>query len=241
MSTYLAADRISQYAEAKARREALLAETELLERHLSQTDVKSDIDGIVLSGDLRQHIGRPVRLGEQLLVVAPLEKLVLQVDIAQQDIAYVDRGQEGQFTTKAAPDDAMSFELNKVLPAPIVRDGASVYLAEAVIDNEAHFAASASLAAMKADGVPDDLLVRLESIVGVRFPAQSEFRSRLVELLPSEELSEYEAQILKHVRTDLGALRSGMEGVGKIKVSRENVTWVASRKLVNWIQLHLWW
>lgn len=175
MSTYLAADRISQYAEAKARRGALLAQVELLDRHLSLTDVKSDIDGIVLSGDLRQHIGRPVRLGEQLLVVAPLEKLVLQVDIAQQDISYVTKDQEGRFTTKAAPDVAMPFELSKILPAPIVRDGASVYLAEAEIDN------------------------------------------------PSR------------------ALRSGMEGVGKIKVDRRNVTWVASRKLVNWIQLHLWW
>ncbi len=175
MASYLAKGEVSDYAEAKARRDAFLAQTQLLRHRLSQTVVKSALSGIVLTGDLRQHIGRPVRMGEELLTIAPLRQLLLEVYVAQDDVAYVEPGQRGRFTTKAAPNVALPFVVGKVRPAPIVYQGENVYVVEAVVEN------------------------------------------------PS------------------GALRSGMEGAAKILVGRRNVTWVATRKILNWLRLHLWW
>ena len=36
-------------------------------------------------------------------------------------------------------------------------------------------------------------------------------------------------------------LSPGMEGAAKVQVGRDKVLWVVSRKMVNWLRLHLWW
>ncbi len=175
MATFLTQQQMSQYAEAKARYEALLAEVELLEHYIARSVIKADAVGIIIAGDLREDIGRPVYMGEELMEMAPLEKLVLELEVEQGDIAYVEETQEGSFTTKAKPDLALPFVVTKIHPQPEVRNRSSVYVVEATISN--------------------------------------------VE----------------------GWLRPGMEGAAKIKIGRRNVTWIATRKLLDWIRLHLWW
>jgi len=175
MSTHLAEEKMSQYAESQARRDSLAAQADLLKRQVARAEVHADFEGIVVTGDLTQDIGRPVRMGEQLVEVAPLDKLLLDVEVEQGDIAYVEEGQKGVFTTKARPNLSMPFEVDKVRPTPETRNGASVYIAEATVAN------------------PE------------------------------------------------GWLRPGMEGAAKIHVGRRNITWVYTRKLVNWLRLHLWW
>ena len=135
MGTYLAEQRMSQYAEAKARMNALSAEIELIEQQIARSLVRAEFPGIVISGDLRQDIGRPVRMGEELVEVAPLKQFVLEVQVDQGDVGYLQEGQPGSFTTKARPDVSIDLELSKVRPMPEVRDGSNVYVAEAVILN----------------------------------------------------------------------------------------------------------
>jgi hypothetical protein len=175
MSTYLAQQKMSKYAESEARRDSLAAQADLLERQIARAEVHADFAGIVVTGDLTRDIGRPVRMGEQLIEVAPLDKLLLDVEVQQGDIAYVEAGQGGMFTTKARPNLSMPFEVDKVRPTPETRNGASVYIAEATVAN------------------PE------------------------------------------------GWLRPGMEGAAKVRIGRQNITWVYTRKLINWLRLHLWW
>ena len=111
---------------------SLQAEIDLLKHHLDRAVLRADFPGIVISGnDLRQHIGRSVRMGEQLVEVATLDELVLEIEVEQGDINYVKAGQTGYFTTKARPSVETPFTINLVRPAPEVRDRASVYIAEA--------------------------------------------------------------------------------------------------------------
>jgi multidrug efflux pump subunit AcrA (membrane-fusion protein) len=175
MATYLAQQKMPQYAEARARWQASAAEIELLERHIARSEHQAEFAGIVLLGDLRQDIGRPVRMGERLIEVAPLDELLIEVEVDQGDVGLVNAGQWGHFTTRARPNVSIPFTVDKLRPAPEVRGGASIYIAEATVPN-----------------------------------------------------------------VD-GWLRPGMEGVAKVRVDRRNVTWVVSRKLVNWVRLHLWW
>jgi multidrug efflux pump subunit AcrA (membrane-fusion protein) len=175
MMTYLTEQKVSQYAEAQARCDALAAQVELLERHLARTTVKADFAGMIVSGDLKQDIGRTVRLGQELIELAPLNELLLQVEVEQGDVVYVKEGQGGQFTAKARPGVAMPFVVARVHPTPEVRKGESVYVIEGTVAN-----------------------------------------------------------------TD-GWLRPGMEGAAKITVGWRNITWVATRKVLNWLRLRLWW
>jgi hypothetical protein len=190
-STYLAQQKIPQWAEAEARHEALGAEIELLQRHLAKTTIKALDAGIVISGDLRQDIDRQVRMGEQLMEIAPLSELVLEVELDQGDVSYIQPGQSGRFTTKARPSVSTDFAVTKIHPTPEARSGASVYVAEATVAN----------------------------------PADAAYAN-------ADDPSSANAA---------GWLRPGMEGAAKIKVDRRNVTWVLTRKLINWLRLRLWW
>jgi multidrug efflux pump subunit AcrA (membrane-fusion protein) len=175
MATYLAEQRMSHFAEARARGDALAAEVSLLERWIGRTELRAEEGGLVISGDLTQELGRSVRMGEQLMEVAPLGTLILEVEVEQGDISYVAANREGRFTTKADPDAAVRFTISKVRPVPETRDGRNVYVAEAIIANKD------------------------------------------------------------------GSLRPGMEGAAKVNAGRRNAVWVISRKLVDWVRLHIWW
>jgi len=120
---------------ARARIEAKKARIALLQQQLSKATLKADTSGIVISGDFHQDVGRPVRTGEQLVEIAPLKKLVLLVEIDQGDIEYAKAGLKGRFTTKAAPDEHYDFTVSKVRPAPEIRNNKSVFIAEAIIEN----------------------------------------------------------------------------------------------------------
>ncbi|NLW50783.1 MAG: HlyD family efflux transporter periplasmic adaptor subunit [Candidatus Brocadiaceae bacterium] len=175
MGTLLGEQKVSEYEEAKAEGEMLRAEIDLLESYLARVELRAEFAGIVTAGDLTHSVGRPVKQGEQLIEVAPLEEMVLEVQVSQGDVHYLSRGQAGRFTTKAKPDQAIEFTVGNVRPMPEVRGGASVYVAEAL------------------------------------------------------------------VRNDDGWLRPGMEGAAKVRVDRRNVTWVWTRKLLNWVRMRLWW
>lgn len=175
MLTYLTEQKVPQYAESKARHDALVAQVELLEKHLARTIVQADFAGMIVSGDLKQDIGRTVRMGQELIELAPLTELVLKVEVEQDDVVYVREGLRGEFTTKARPGVALPFTVTRVHPVAEVHKGESVYIVEATVPN--------------ADGW----------------------------------------------------LRPGMEGAAKISIDRRNVTWVAMRKIFNWLRLKIWW
>lgn len=175
MSSALAQAKMSDYKEAEAALAGYNAQIELLQARLTRTVLVAATPGVVITGDLRQDIGRSVQMGEQLVQIAPLENLLLEVQIDQGDVGYVKAGQSGTFTTKAAPDSRIPFKVTAVRPTPEVRSGGSYFIAEAMVENSG------------------------------------------------------------------GVLSPGMEGAAKVQVGRDKVLWVVSRKLVNWLRLHLWW
>jgi multidrug resistance efflux pump len=72
------------------------AELELVDEQLARTRLTAPFDGIVIEGDLSQRLGTPVKRGEQLFLLAPLEdyRIVLKVD--EQDIRPVDSRQHAR-------------------------------------------------------------------------------------------------------------------------------------------------
>jgi len=173
MEVSFAEQKIADYKMAKAESEELAARIELLEKRIRHTRVVATFDGVVLSGDLRQQIGSPFQMGQTLLEVAPLDELLLLVQVGQGDVAHVRVGQHGTFATRARPDQTIPFTVEKIRPMSEVRDQASVFIVEARIPNDA------------------------------------------------------------------GWLRPGMEAAAKISAGRHNITYVWTRKLVNWLRMKL--
>ncbi len=120
---------------ATAQCEELEAQIALLEHRIERAVVRAKFDGVVLSGDLRQHVGAPFPMGETLLEVAPLDELLVLVDVEQGDVAHVEVGQQGSFATKARPDLKLPFTVAKIRPLAEARGGATVFVVEARVRN----------------------------------------------------------------------------------------------------------
>jgi len=158
---------------AEAQCDQLAAEIHILEHRIRQAVVYATFDGVVLSGDLRQQIGSPFQMGEVLLEVAPLEELLLLVQVDQGDVAYLTVGQKGSFATKAQPNKTIEFTVEKVRPMAEVKDQANVFIVEAQIKNTE------------------------------------------------------------------GWLRPGMEAAATISAGKDNIAWVFTRKMINWLRMKL--
>ena len=74
-----------QIAEANA--DKVQAQIELLEYEIGRADIVSPISGVVVKGDLKRQIGAPVKVGDVLFEVCPLESLRAQLLVPEDQIS----------------------------------------------------------------------------------------------------------------------------------------------------------
>lgn len=107
------------------------ARLQLVNKQLERMQITAPLDGVVVSGDLSQSLGAPVKRGEVLFEVAPLEayRLVLHVD--ERDMAGVSTGQAGTLKLTGLPGDALDFEVSRITPVSEAAEGGNYYRVEA--------------------------------------------------------------------------------------------------------------
>ena len=67
--------------------DGIAQELALVERKLSMLEVKAPIAGVVVSGDLRRAEGQPIRQGQVLFEVAPLDAMLVEVDVPDREFS----------------------------------------------------------------------------------------------------------------------------------------------------------
>lgn len=102
---------------ALAKRDAANAEANLYQTQIDRSHVKAEIDGVVLEGDLRDKVGSPVKLGDQLMVIGQPDKLKGELRVAERDIQDVKKGYEGKLATTALPFKRVPFKVERVIPS----------------------------------------------------------------------------------------------------------------------------
>lgn len=110
------------------------AELNLVGEKLARARIVAPFDGVVVSGDLTQKLGAPVRQGDELFVLAPLDafRLVLKVD--EREVRHVREGQTGELIVSGMPAETLSFAVSKVTPVTIAEEGVNYFRIEARID-----------------------------------------------------------------------------------------------------------
>lgn len=116
--------------------DSLQVRTELLEHREKNVDIRSPIAGVVVSGDLEDAEGMPLELGQTLFEIAPLEKMVVEVSIPEDDFAYVRPGMEVNIRLDAFPLRQFQAVIQRVQPRAELRDDANVFLAEVKLQDE---------------------------------------------------------------------------------------------------------
>ena len=112
------------------------AQLQLVNNKIQRSRLTSPLDGVIISGDLSRSLGSPVKRGDVLFQVAPLDEYRLIVFVDETEIAHVEKGMKGELTLKALPDDDMKFTVNKVSPVFNEKGGEISYRVEAAIDEE---------------------------------------------------------------------------------------------------------
>ena len=110
-------------AEARAREKQ--ATVDLLDWRIERAVIRSPIDGVVIQGDLDAIIGAPVRAGNTLFVVAPIDALRAELAVDESKIADVRIGAGGLLATAADPSARVAFTVTRIDPIAIEDDNAN--------------------------------------------------------------------------------------------------------------------
>ena len=74
---------------AKLEADRLELKTKILELRSNHLEIKSPIDGVVISGDQERAEGAPLTIGQALFEVAPLDKMVVELAIPEDEITHI--------------------------------------------------------------------------------------------------------------------------------------------------------
>ncbi len=116
---------------ATARRQQFEAELKLVDENLSRAIMVAPFDALVIAGDPTQQIGAPLRHGEQLYELSPLERFRVAVDVEQSDFADIAPGQTGRLVLSSLPYDFWPVEVVRITPIASARDGQTSFRVEA--------------------------------------------------------------------------------------------------------------
>lgn len=107
----------------------------LLQHRNESLEIRSPADGVVVSGDHREAEGVPLEMGKTLFEIAPLDAMVVELCIPEEDIRHVEIGMTVDIQLEAAPEDSITALIRSVHPRAEIRDGKNIFIAEADIPN----------------------------------------------------------------------------------------------------------
>lgn len=108
---------------------------EVVAQRLARVEIVSPIDGIVTSDELDQAIGAPVRSGDSLFEVAPLEVLTGEIALPANSITYLPETAEATLYLDAFPGWELTLPIERVSPKATVQDGTNVFVLEVTLEN----------------------------------------------------------------------------------------------------------
>lgn len=109
------------------------AQRALSETMLARSRVVAPFAGVIVSGDLTQHLGGAVRKGQTLFEIAPLDSYRIALQVDEADIAHVAVGQTGELMVAALPGESFPFTVSLITPVAEARDGRNHFRIEATL------------------------------------------------------------------------------------------------------------
>jgi multidrug resistance efflux pump/GAF domain-containing protein len=112
---------------AQANADKSQAQIDLLEFQISQSQLTTPLGGVVVKGDLKRQIGAPVRTGDILFEVCPIEAIRAQLLVPDDLVLYMQVGQEGRLATASYPDKPIRFVIERIDPMAEVVNQRNVF------------------------------------------------------------------------------------------------------------------
>ena len=115
--------------------ERIQLELKQLEHHEQHLAICSPVDGIVVVGESEKRDGAPLSRGQTLFEVAPLDKMILEIDVPEHDVTFAQSGMKTVVRLDAFPLETQRGSLTRINPRAELRDNTNVFVAEMVVAN----------------------------------------------------------------------------------------------------------
>lgn len=133
--TAMAGGHVAESRIAGLEAEGLGHQVELLEYRQRHLEVRSPIAGLVLQGDLERSEGAPLRVGDALFEVGPLDRLVAEVAVPATDVSLVTAGAKVRLKLESYVNSTVESVILRVAPKSEWVDDRNVFICEAEIEN----------------------------------------------------------------------------------------------------------
>jgi Barrel-sandwich domain of CusB or HlyD membrane-fusion len=122
-------DDAAQIVVAGSKLEQARSQLALAQVQLARSALKAPFDGVLISGDLTQSIGMPVKRGQELMTVATDRSFRIVAEVDEQDIGALAVGQTANVLF-ATLSDAVPFTVTRIAPVANAIEGRNVFEVE---------------------------------------------------------------------------------------------------------------
>ena len=139
----LSKDDAAQIVIARSKLEQAQTQLDLASRQLERASLRAPIDGVLISGDLSQSIGMPVKRGQELMTVAPDEALPRRRRGRRAGHRLAANGPAcAGACSRRWPSSRSPSRVTRIAPVATPLDGRNVFEVEGRLDASAPLAAS---------------------------------------------------------------------------------------------------
>ena len=119
---------------ARAQISQIEAELKLVAGKIARTRLVAPFDGVIVNGDFSQSIGAPVKTGQVLFEVAPLDSYLVILEVDEYDVADFEAGKSGLLIIAALPQSTFALSVRKIVPVAVSSEGRNYFRVEATLD-----------------------------------------------------------------------------------------------------------
>ncbi len=109
--------------------------TELLQHRDLSLEIRSPVNGIVVSGDLKESEGVPLKTGQTLFEVALLDRMSVEIAVPEVEVRHIRPGMVISMQPDSAPEQILYSTIRRIHPRAELRDNENVFVAEAELMN----------------------------------------------------------------------------------------------------------
>lgn len=131
----LASGKIAEARMATLEAESLEQEMAVLDYRNQHLTVRAPIGGVVIRGDLERSEGAPLRLGDPLFEIGPLDRLLMELSASSTDAPLLREGATVSLSLESFPGQTFHGRVSRIAPRSESRDGRNIVLCEAELAN----------------------------------------------------------------------------------------------------------
>ncbi|MEH6442596.1 MAG: efflux RND transporter periplasmic adaptor subunit [Oceanospirillaceae bacterium] len=134
---YRATQSLADMKIANTRKQQAEIHISQLDRKLDKSTIKAQQQGLIIEGDLSRMLGAPVKKGDILLKISPLDQLYAELDLEEIFIHEIQEGLTGQIIFQSQPKRKYPIIITQIYPTAVAKSGKNIFTLKADLTHEA--------------------------------------------------------------------------------------------------------